>query len=70
MYSLEVAGCCELVMVITLVCALSSTHTHTHSFSSVKVAYSGDNSVKAVLLKDKDAKAEPGSKPRQYIEVS
>ena len=37
---------------------------------SVKVAYSSDNSVKAVLLKDKTAKAEPGAKPQQYIEVS
>ena len=36
---------------------------------SVKVAYSSDDSVKAVLLKDKTAKAEPGSKPQQYIEV-
>lgn len=38
--------------------------------SSVKVAYSGDNSVKAVLLKDKPAKAEPAAKQQQYIEVS
>ena len=37
---------------------------------SVKVTYSSDNSVKAVLLKDKTAKAEPGDKPKQYIEVS
>ena len=41
-----------------------------HLLYSVKVAYSGDNSVKAVLLKDKNAKAESGSKPQQYIEVS
>ena len=37
---------------------------------SVKVAYSSDNSVKAVLLKDKPAKAEPAAKQQQYIEVS
>ena len=37
---------------------------------SVKVTYSGDNSVKAVLLKDKAAKAEPAAKQQQYIEVS
>lgn len=36
----------------------------------VKVSYSSDNSVKAILLKDKTAKAEPASKPQQYIEVS
>ena len=36
----------------------------------MKVAYSSDNSVKAVLLKDKTAKAESASKPQQYIEVS
>ena len=36
---------------------------------SVKVAYSSDNSVKAVLLKDKPAKAEPAAKQQQYIEV-
>ena len=35
----------------------------------MKVAYSSDDSVKAVLLKDKTAKAEPASKPQQYIEV-
>ena len=37
--------------------------------SSVKVAYSGDDSVKAVLVKDKTAKAEPVAKQPQYIEV-
>ena len=36
----------------------------------MKVAYSSDNSVKAVLLKDKPAKAEPAAKQQQYIEVS
>ena len=40
------------------------------SVCSVKVTYSSDNSVKAVLVKDKTAKAEPAEKPKQYIEVS
>ena len=33
------------------------------------VSYSSDCAKKAVLVKDKTAKAEPYSKPQQYIEV-
>ena len=33
------------------------------------VSYSSDCAKKAILVKDKTAKAEPYSKPQQYIEV-
>ena len=36
---------------------------------SQKLAYSSDGSVKAVLVKDKPAKAEAAAEPQQYIEV-
>ena len=59
-------------MIMCTYFAFSVVHSLSLSLSlplSVKVAYSSDDSVKAVLLKDKTAKAEPGSKPQQYIEV-
>ena len=38
-------------------------------YNRLKISYSCDCSVKAVLVSDKTAKAEPYSKPQQYIEV-
>ncbi len=36
---------------------------------SLKVSYASSAPVKAVLVKDKPAKAENGTEPQQYIEV-
>ncbi|KAL5515529.1 hypothetical protein EMCRGX_G000706 [Ephydatia muelleri] len=51
------------------VVSVCGTTFQADSSSVLRQTFSGDGGVRAVLLKDKSSKAEPGSEPQQYIEV-